>query len=122
MEPDGSESALIWTTYGATGERQVGSGTWLSSSVGILDEGSDYRLAFNTPSWQFFSFLQVSYNFTTDPTPVYLGQHGTDVASFVTGEPDGLWGLVLRRERTYARTRCSPAHLRIPTGALWFWG
>ncbi|MCC6930813.1 MAG: S8 family serine peptidase [Gemmatimonadaceae bacterium] len=74
-------------------------------------------MAYYSASWQFFSILQYSYNFSTDPTPVYLGQHGTDVASFATGEPDGLWGAGVAPRANIRPYKVLPA-----TGTSTDWG
>jgi hypothetical protein len=81
----------VWRVFDAAGQRQTGPQNWQSVIISILDIGGDYRLSYNGANWQFFLGYSAG-NYTNDPTEVYLGQHGTDVASFAVGEPDGLWG------------------------------
>jgi subtilisin family serine protease len=103
----------IWRDVGATGWRQLSSTGWQSAGVWVLDDGMDYRLRrFDANPWEFY-FATNQGNFTTDPTPVYLGSHGTAVAGFVSAEPNGIWaaGVAPRAWVSVAKV--------LPTGADW---
>lgn len=102
----------IWRDFGAAGERQNGLG-WEVAEVMVLDDGLDYRLAEGiTNPWDWYRVVNDG-NFTGDPTPVYFGSHGTAVGSFVTAEPNGVWGVGVAPR---ARIRVAKV---LPTGTDW---
>lgn len=82
----------MWRDFEATGERQLSSTGWQSAGIWVLDDGLDHRLhRYSGGSFDWDKQPTDRGNFTTDPTAVYLGSHGTAVGSFAAAEPNGYW-------------------------------
>ncbi|HEX2205819.1 MAG TPA: S8/S53 family peptidase [Longimicrobium sp.] len=82
----------MWRDFEATGERQLSATGWQSAGIWIIDDGLDYRLhryTYTTFDWDKQPINEG--NFTTDPTAVHLGTHGTAVGSFAAAEPNNDW-------------------------------